>query len=78
MIFSGNHAPWNQANLIASTGQELAAASQSQLLHLSGAMTHALSSLISNTSGQSSAHVPQPMQRSISTVGSAMTILLLI
>jgi hypothetical protein len=48
--------------LIAWTGQTSIASWQLQVPHFSGPMTHAFSSLISNTSGQISGHDPHPMQ----------------
>jgi hypothetical protein len=57
--------PFNQAKVIASEGQVSAASWQSQVSHLSSALTNAFSSLpSSNTSGQSSTHVAQPVHAS--------------
>src|SRR3990172_270849 len=60
------------SRMIAVTGQLSAACRQSQVSQPFGSMTHALSSLGSKTSGQSSEQSPQPMQRSRSTRGAAI------
>jgi hypothetical protein len=57
---------------MALTGHEPTASSQSQVWHWSGPITHDLSSRSSNTAGHNSAHTPQPIHRSWSTVGIAM------
>jgi hypothetical protein len=65
------------SNTIAVTGQLSTACWQSQVSQALGFATHALSSLSSNTLGQSSEHNPQPIQRSISTFGVAIDITIL-
>jgi hypothetical protein len=62
----------NHSSTIAVTGQLSTACWQSQVSQPFGFVTHALSSLSSNTLGQSSEQSPQPMHKSISTLGVAM------